>query len=69
VFRFSFHNLASVPLLGVSVVDLSHLSTTRAIDRLSDLLVNQGHPPRVGLGDGPSDLARTADDDDTTVTK
>jgi hypothetical protein len=39
VFRFSFHNLASVGALGVSVVGLSHLSTTRTLDQLSDLLI------------------------------
>jgi hypothetical protein len=40
VFRFSFHNLASVATLGVTVVGLSHLSTTRTLDQLGDLLRN-----------------------------
>ena len=39
VFRFSSHRLASVVALGVTVVGLSHLSTTRALDQLSGLLV------------------------------
>jgi len=39
VFRFSFHNLVSVATLGVIVVGLSHLSTTRALEQLSDLLL------------------------------
>jgi hypothetical protein len=39
VFRFSFHKLASVVALGVTVVGLFHLSTKRTLDQLSDLLL------------------------------
>jgi hypothetical protein len=39
VLGFSFQNLASVAALDVSLVGLSHLSTTRAFDQFNDLLV------------------------------
>jgi hypothetical protein len=52
VCRFSFHNLACVVVLGVTVVGLSYLSTTRALDQLSDLLVRNVLKVLVLVADG-----------------
>jgi hypothetical protein len=52
VFRFTFHNLASVGALGVTVVGLSHLSTTRTLDQLSDLLIRNLLKDLVLVADG-----------------
>ena len=52
VFRFSFHSLASVATLGVIVVGLSHLCTTRALDQLSDLLLRNVLEVLVPVVDG-----------------
>jgi hypothetical protein len=52
VFRIFFHDVASTAELGVSVVGLSHLSTMKAVDLLSDLLIRHLLEVLVPVADG-----------------